>query len=96
MQHDVYSIMRRLITAENLVFFRTGLLLPSNATTIAWEKIDVRKIPNGAYVLINKNKIDSLKKNYKYENPDFVTKPPSTWERVWIYGNASLYAVGGK
>jgi hypothetical protein len=100
-------------TAANLVFFRTGLLLPSNATTIAWdkgdqtrlllpsnvptitrEKVDQGKIPTGAYVLVNKDKIDFLKKSYKYETPDFVAKPPSTWKRVWISGNASLYVVG--
>jgi 4-amino-4-deoxy-L-arabinose transferase-like glycosyltransferase len=83
-------------TASNLVFFRNGLLLPSNATTIAWEKEDQRKIPKGAYVLANKNKINFLNKSYKYEIPDFVARPPSTWERVWTYGNADLYLVGDK
>jgi hypothetical protein len=83
-------------TAKNLVFFRTGLLLRSNAKTIAWEKEDKRTIPKGAYVLANKNKINFLKKSYKYEIPDFVVRPPSTWERVWTYGNADLYLVGGK
>ena len=84
------------ITAANLVYFRTGLLLPSNATTIAWEKVDIGKIPNGAYVLVNKDKTDFLKQSYKYEDPDFATKPPSAWERIWTYGNASLYVVDGK
>jgi hypothetical protein len=84
-------------TAANLVFFRTGLLLPSDATTIAWEKkVGQGEIPNGAYVFVNKDKTDFLKKSYKYDHPDFVGKPPSTWERVLIYRNASLYLVGGK
>jgi hypothetical protein len=83
-------------TARNLVFFRTGLLLPSNATNIAWEKEDQRKIPKGAYVLANNNKINFLNKSYKYKIPDFVAKPPSTWERVWTYSNADLYLVGDK
>jgi hypothetical protein len=89
----VYTDFR---TARNLVFFRTGLLLPSNATTIAWEKEDLRKIPKGAYVLANKNTTNFLKITYKYKIPDFVASAPLTWEKVWTYRNADLYLVGGK
>jgi 4-amino-4-deoxy-L-arabinose transferase-like glycosyltransferase len=82
-------------TAANLVFFRTGTLLPSNATTIAWEKEDRTRIPKGAYVLANRDKTDFLRESYKYEIPDYVARPPSTWESIWTYGNAVLYRVGG-
>ena len=83
-------------TAANLVFFRTGSFLPSTATTIAWEKVDQRTIQKGTYVFMNKNKTEFLTKSYKYESPEFVARPPSTWQRVWSQDNAELYFVGGK
>src|SRR5262249_8636299 len=80
-------------TATDLVFFRTGLLLYSNSTTIPWEGIDEKEFPEGAYVLINKANIDFLSALYKYEIPTFVAKPPSTWRRVRSYSSADLYVV---
>ena len=80
-------------TAADLVFFRTGLLLPSNATTIPWEGVDEKGFPEGAYVLINKENIDFLSTTYKYEIPSFVAKPPSTWRRDRSYSSADLYVI---
>jgi hypothetical protein len=80
-------------TAATLVFFRTRTLEPSTATTIAWEKLNQRSIPEGAYVLVSRDKIEHLKVWDKYETPGFVTRPPSTWQRVSSEYNADLYFV---
>ena len=66
-------------TAANLVFFGTGLLSPSDAATIPYEKADQRTIPKGAYVFVNHEMVDFLQKSYGYEGPEFAAKPPSTW-----------------
>lgn len=83
-------------TAANLVFFRTGQLSPSNATTIPYEELDPRNMPKGAYVLVNRGMGEFLRTYYKYEVPEFAAKPPSVWKRRWSDGNADLYLVGGE
>ncbi len=83
-------------TAATLVFFRTGTLEPSTATTIGWEKADPRAIPAGAYVLVSRDMIEFLTVWRKYDSPAFVARPPATWKKVWSAGNADLYIVDGK
>ena len=83
-------------TAANLVFFRTGALSPSNATTLPFEMVNQQGVPKGAYVLVNHDATEFLRESYKYKSPEFVEKPPSTWEKVWTHGDADLYVVGGK
>ncbi len=83
-------------TAANLVFFRAGLLVPSTATTIPWEKESEQTIPEGAYVFVNKSMINFLKKTYKYESPEFAARTPAKWERVLSLENGDLYVVRGR
>jgi hypothetical protein len=87
----VYTDFR---TAANLVFFRTGVLSPSNATTRSWESVNAQQMPNGAYVLFNKSKVKFLSGAYKYAAPSFASEPPPSWKLIWTYDNADLYLVG--
>ena len=99
-QHEVTALLQAsdviytdFRTAADLVFLRTGLLLPSNENTIPWENVNEREFPHGAYVLIHKDNTEFLTSAYKYESPVFALRPPSAWKRVGSYGNADLYLV---
>lgn len=83
-------------TAANLVFFRNGVLSPSTTTTISWEHVKREQIPNGAYVLFNRDKTDLLAKAYKYETPISLLQGSRSWTKVWAFGNAELYLVNGQ
>jgi hypothetical protein len=83
-------------SAPSLVFFRTGALLPANSQTIPWESIRQEQIPNGAYVLVDKSKVNFLVKNYKYEPPGFVSHPPPSWKIIWNSAEGELYLAGGR
>jgi hypothetical protein len=83
-------------TAANLVFYRTGLLLSSDSTTIPWEEVDQNKIPDGEYFFVNTNRISFLIKAYNYKIPDCIAKPTFKLNRVWTYGNTDLYIVSRK
>jgi 4-amino-4-deoxy-L-arabinose transferase-like glycosyltransferase len=82
-----------LSSVADLVFFRTGTLLNSNATTIPWEGVDLRSGPPGSYVFVNRDRIEYLEESYHYRPPPLVEKPPATWKSVSTYGNAELYRV---
>ena len=81
-------------TAANLVFFRARMLAGSNESCLPWEKVDVRTLPSGAYVLVNTPMIEFLASDYRYSAPEFALNPPAAWKLVRRYGNASLFVVG--
>jgi hypothetical protein len=86
----VYSDYR---SAATLVFFRSGTILPANSKTLPWENIKQEQIPNGAYVLVDKAKVNLLAKMYGYKTPGFVTQPPPSWETIWNNAEDELYLV---
>ena len=54
-------------TAGDLVFFRTGKLLPYDDATIAYEGLAIDDMRAGSYVLVNKDTVDFLaKENSNY------------------------------
>lgn len=80
-------------TTSDIVFFRTGSLVPANATTLPWEGVAEAELQEGAYVLVRKDRTAFLKKHYDYEIPDFAMKQPSTWQSVWSDGEAELFRI---
>jgi 4-amino-4-deoxy-L-arabinose transferase-like glycosyltransferase len=71
-------------------------LLPANSKTIPWESIRQEQIPSGAYVLVDKTKVNFMAKNYKYEPPSFVSHPPPSWKIVWNSTEDELYLASGR
>ena len=88
----VYSNYRN---TGDLVFLRTGVLAPSNANTIPYEKVRLEDLPKGSYVYLNSDKTDSLAKSYHYKNPPLADHPPANWKKIWSMGHSSLYVVNG-
>jgi 4-amino-4-deoxy-L-arabinose transferase-like glycosyltransferase len=86
-------------TAATLVFFRTGLLLPSVElrsrlkNTAAYENLTPDEMQSGAYVLLNKRMTEWLETAYGYEAPNFVKMPPKTWTEVWREGDTALFRI---
>src|SRR5262249_20015411 len=80
-------------SASSLVFFRTGLLLPSTSTTIPYEDVGLLDMKRGSYVLIDTNMTNFMTSGYKYQRPAFVESPPETWKKVWADMNAVLYQI---
>jgi 4-amino-4-deoxy-L-arabinose transferase-like glycosyltransferase len=79
-------------TAYNLVFFRTGTLLPSTETR-PYEHVDSEAMEAEAYVLIDKQRTALLNKAYYYRPPPFVDSPPQTWRKVWANEHAILFQI---
>jgi hypothetical protein len=80
-------------TASSLTFFRTRTLSPSNAFTIPYENISVKEIKPGSYVLIDKKKIEFLRKSYNYNSPSWIDTKHIGWTKVWSDMDAVLYRI---
>jgi hypothetical protein len=85
----VYTDFR---TAYNLVFFRTGTLLPSTETR-PYEHVASEAMEAEAYMLIDKQRTAFLNKAYYYRPPPFVGSPPETWRKVWADEHAILFQI---
>jgi 4-amino-4-deoxy-L-arabinose transferase-like glycosyltransferase len=84
-----------LVSAANLVFFRTGLLLPSDKTTIAWEAREPSQVSHGDYVFVDRDVTDYIAQESGYKSR-FLEPIPSSWKPVWTSGRATLYVVNDR
>jgi hypothetical protein len=80
-------------SASTLVFLRTGKLSQLDDRTIPYEDISPAALKSGAYVFINKSKLDFLSFSYQYKPPAFVLDPPKTWQSVWSEKGAALFRI---
>ena len=75
-------------TAEVMKFFWH---YPETTRTSDFEHLRVDQVNPGAYVLINRSRVEILNEFYGYVPPDFYAKPPSEWEATWRGDRAELY-----
>jgi len=51
------------------------------------------EIPSGSFVLINRERIEFLKRFHSYEPPQFYTQVPAAWGQKWHSDGAGLYVA---
>ena len=74
---------------------------PQSMRTIDFEGMSAHDIQPNSYVLADEFRLDWLNVNvdmwltneYGYHEPEFVSKPPETWKRIWQNRHAVLYKV---
>jgi len=74
---------------------------PKETKTIDFEGMRADQVEPNSFVLTDKFRLDWLKvnvsmwltKDYGYHEPEFVSKPPESWKRVWQNQHATLYKV---
>ena len=86
------------LTIKALEFFWK---YPQKMRVFNFDGMRADEISPHSFVLADKVRIDWLKvnvnmwltKDYGYHEPEFVTKPPESWKRVWQTQQAALYKV---
>jgi 4-amino-4-deoxy-L-arabinose transferase-like glycosyltransferase len=74
---------------------------PQETKTIDFEGMRADEIEPNSFVLADKVRVNWLKvnvsmwltKDYGYREPEFLTRPPESWKRVWQNRHATLYKV---
>lgn len=70
---------------------------PATANVVEFEGLRTREVEAGAFVLLNRERVDGLATYYRYEAPEFYSAVPTSWSSVWRApdGKAVLYRVSG-
>lgn len=84
-QDRVYTDSR---TAVVLNFFWH---YPASALTSDFEHLRADQVSPDSYVLINRNRVETLNAFYGYAPPEFYASPPHDWEMRWQGVRAELY-----
>jgi len=74
---------------------------PQETKTVNYEGMRAEQVEPNGFVLADKFRLDWLKvnvsmwltKDYGYHEPEFLTRPPRSWKRVWQNQYATLYKV---
>jgi hypothetical protein len=88
--HEV--VLTDIRTARALFFFWK---FPSNSMgLLKFEGMERQNVPEDAYVLINRWRIEHSRKAYGKVPPDFVDRPPKEWDLIWAGHGGELYRAG--
>lgn len=77
-------------TAKVLNFFWK---YPKNIQARDFQGMEVKDIPKGSYVLINREREDFINLSYNYILPKFYKEIPSSWLLQWSKDRGELYRV---
>ena len=74
---------------------------PQGMRIVNYEGMRAEDIEPNSFVLVDKVRLDWLKvnvsmwltKDYGYHEPEFASRPPESWKKVWQNDHASLYRV---
>jgi hypothetical protein len=66
---------------------------PQEVLTEDFEGMKSDEVPEGVFVLINRNRLNFLKGAYNYSVPEFVEDRPAHWLLKWSGNGAALYWI---
>jgi len=66
---------------------------PQKVLTSDFEGMKTNEVPEGVYVLINRNRLNFLRGAYNYVFPEFVEDKPEHWQLRWSADGAELYWI---
>lgn len=98
----VERVISRILAPEGLIIYtdaRTAAALKlfwkysSQVEMREFSGMEVGDIPAGAYVLINRGRVNFLNSRYGYILPQFYKNAPSSWLLRWDKRHAQLYQV---